>query len=132
VILEIVTTLLTARMAPMTVPQGLWVRWAWECFGMAAIVGAPVLAAVGWLAARALPARPAVAGALYGLGAGLVADAGARLFCWVSEPAHVLLSHGAAILALSGLGAAMALLVDVVKARGARAALRGEGSPTRT
>lgn len=45
------------------------------------------------LAARAYPTRPVVAGALLGLGAGLMANAGWRLFCHFSEPAHVLSAH---------------------------------------
>src|SRR5215470_17412145 len=98
-------TLLTALVAPMSVPPGVWWRWNWECLAMAALPGAPALAATAWLASRALPTRPAVAGALYGLGAGLMADAGVRLFCWVSAPSHVLVAHGGAILALAAAGA---------------------------
>jgi hypothetical protein len=123
VAMEVGVTLATARGAPMRVPPGVWVRFAYECFGMAAVAGIPLVAVVGWLAARALPTRPAVAGALYGLGAGLVTDAGMRLFCWVSEPAHVLVSHGGAILALSAAGALATALVDRAKARRVRALL---------
>ena len=42
---------------------------------------------------RAFPLRPRIAGALYGLGAGLMADAGWRLFCHFSNPAHVFGAH---------------------------------------
>lgn len=110
-------TWVTARSVPAPVPPGVFVRYAWECFGMAALVGAPVLLAAGLLAARALPTRPALAGGLYGLGAGLVADAGARLFCWVSDPVHVLVAHGGAILGLVLAGAASATLVDRIRGR---------------
>ena len=51
------------------------------CFRVSAVSAIPALIAAAFLAARALPTRPAVAGALYGLGCGLVADAGLRLFC---------------------------------------------------
>jgi hypothetical protein len=112
-----VVTLITARAVPAPVPPGVFVRYAWECFGMAALAGVPVLLAAGWLAARALPTRPALAGGLYGLGAGLVADAGARLFCWVSDPMHVLVSHGGAILGMVLAGAVAAVLVDRVRER---------------
>ena len=105
-------TLATAAVSPHPVPPGVWLRFAWECFGIAALSGVPILAAAGWLAARALPTRPALTGALYGLGAGLVSDAGMRLFCWVSDPGHVLVSHGGAIVAFMALGAAAASLVD--------------------
>ena len=45
-----------------------------------------VLAVAGWLAARAFPLRPRLAGALYGVGDGLIADSGWRLFCHFSHP----------------------------------------------
>jgi hypothetical protein len=119
---EVGVTLLTAVEVPTTVPPGAWPRFAWECFGVAAAAGAPVLMVCGFLAARALPERPALTGALYGLGAGLVADSGVRLFCWVTEPAHVLVAHGGAILALAVVGAVAAALVD--RWRGAGPGLR--------
>jgi hypothetical protein len=95
----------TEEVAPTEVPAGVAFRYAWECFEMAAIPGLLALAAAGLLIFRALPSRPAVAGALSGLGAGLMADSGARLFCWVSNAEHVLASHGAVILFLMSLGA---------------------------
>lgn len=110
-------TLWTAMIVPAPTPQGVWLRFAWECFAVAAVSGLPVLAAAAWLAARALPERPAVTGAVYGLGAGLIADAGVRLFCWVSDPAHVLVAHGGAILGLAASGAIVAALVDRARAR---------------
>jgi hypothetical protein len=109
-------TLATQRLAPTVVPSGVWQRFAWECFGMAALAGVPGLAVTAALAARLLPGRPAVAGALHGLGVGLMADAGFRLFCWVSTPSHVLVSHGAAILVLAAGGAAVSTILDRVKA----------------
>jgi hypothetical protein len=113
-------TLVTEWVLPTAVPAGIWGRYAWECFWMAAASSVPGLAAAAWLAARALPTRPAVAGAIYGLGAGLMADAGVRLFCWVSAPAHVILAHGGAILFLAAVGAGAATAVERLKARRAR------------
>lgn len=110
-------TFVTEHVAPAVVPPGVWVRFAWECFWMAAASSVPILAAAAWLAARALPTRPAVAGAVYGLGAGLIADAGVRLFCWVSAPAHVLVAHGGAILFLAAAGAGAATVVERIKGR---------------
>jgi hypothetical protein len=109
-------TFVTEYLVPAAVPPGVWVRFAWECFWMAAASSVPLLAAAAWLAARALPTRPAVAGAVYGLGAGLMADAGVRLFCWVSAPGHVLVAHGGAILFLAAAGAGAAVVVERVKA----------------
>jgi len=120
-------TVVTSWLAPTSIRPGLWMRWAWECFYIALASAVPALAAVGWLAARALPTRPAVAGAIYGLGAGVLADSGTRLFCWVSNPSHVLAAHGGAILALAGLGAAAATLVDAIRSR--RASLPSAAKP---
>ncbi len=117
-------TLVTERVLPAAVPPGIWGRYAWECFWMAALSSVPGLAAAAWLAARALPTRPAVAGAIYGLGAGLMADAGVRLFCWVSAPAHVLIAHGGAILLLMAAGAGAATVAERLKAK------RGTRTPT--
>jgi hypothetical protein len=74
---------------------------------------------------RLLPGRPAIAGALCGLGAGLLTDAGVRLFCWVTEPLHVLVAHGGAIAALVVLGALLATGIDrIAAAHAARRAAR--------
>jgi hypothetical protein len=83
-----------------------------ECFDMIVVWAVPAVAAPAWLAARAWPERPAVAGAFYGLGTGVMADAGARLFCRISSPTHVIVSHGLALLAVTVAGAAFAALID--------------------
>jgi Negative regulator of sigma F len=103
---------LTNALVPTAVPPGADWQYAWECLAMAGGPGLLGVAAAAWLASRALPTRPAVAGALYGLGVGLMADAGARLFCWVSAPAHVLLAHGGAAVMLAAAGAAVATVID--------------------
>lgn len=105
-------TLGSAAALPTIVPAVDRVRFVWECLGMAAIVGAPAVGLVAWLAWRMLPGRPAVAGALCGLGAGLLTDAGVRLFCWVTEPMHVLVAHGGAIALLVVLGALLSTAID--------------------
>ena len=63
------------------------------CLTGTVVSALPALAVAGWLAARAFPLRPRLAGALYGVGAGLMADAGWRLFCHFSDPAHVFGAH---------------------------------------
>jgi hypothetical protein len=78
------------------------------CFRVSAISAIPALIAAAILAARALPVRPALAGALYGLGCGLIADAGLRLFCEYTTPGHVLFGHGGAILGAMAFGAVVA------------------------
>jgi hypothetical protein len=81
------------------------------CFRVSALSAIPALIAAAWLAARALPTRPALAGALYGLGCGLIADAGLRLFCEYTVPSHVLFGHGGGILAAMVVGALVARVV---------------------
>lgn len=112
VLLFVGLSLGTQWLAPNQMRPGVAWQFAWECFFMATTWSVPALAAAAWLAYRALPTRPAVAGAICGLGAGLMADAGVRLFCWVSEPAHVLVAHGGSILFLVALGAGAAVLID--------------------
>ena len=83
------------------------------CFRVSALSAIPALVAAAILAARAYPVRPALAGALYGLGCGLVADAGLRLYCEYTVPEHLLLSHGGAILAVMAIGAVVAKLAAI-------------------
>jgi hypothetical protein len=59
--------------------------------------------------ARGLPMRPALAGALSGMGTGTAVDGGLRLSCNYSNPTHVVLSHGGAVLALTVAGVAIAV-----------------------
>jgi hypothetical protein len=82
------------------------------CFRVSAISAIPALIAAAFLAARAFPLRPALAGALYGLGCGLIADAGLRLFCEYTVPTHVIFGHGGAIVAAMVFGAAVAKVVS--------------------
>jgi hypothetical protein len=83
-----------------------WFVWK-VCFGYTVIAAVPVVFFAGLLVARAYPLRPHIAGALYGLGAGLLSDAGWRLFCNYSEPLHVLGAHFAGIVAATLTGAAL-------------------------
>ena len=81
------------------------------CFGATVVSALPALIVSAWLVARAYPLRPALAGALYGLGAGLMADAGWRIFCHFSDPAHVFGAHLAAVAVTTLLGALTATLL---------------------
>ena len=71
----------------------------------------PALFAAAWLVRRAYPLRPALAGALYGLGAGLLSDAGWRLFCHFSDPNHVFAAHTVAVLMSVAAGSTIATLL---------------------
>ena len=81
------------------------------CFRVSAVSAIPALIAAAWLAAGAFPTRPALAGALYGLGCGLIADAGLRLYCEYTVPGHVLLGHGGAILGAMVVGAVVSKVI---------------------
>jgi hypothetical protein len=79
------------------------------CLGGSASTAFPVIAIANVLAARAYPTRPAIMGALLGLGAGLMADAGWRMFCHFSEPAHVLPAHAGGVIVAVLAGSALAV-----------------------
>jgi hypothetical protein len=95
-----------------------WLLVSGMCLVGSAASALPVAVLAGILAARAYATRPRVAGALAGLGAGLMADAGWRLFCHFSEPAHVLAAHLGGVLVSTLIGAA---LVRRLSAAGRRA-----------
>ena len=82
-----------------------------NCFRVSAVSAIPALVAAAFLVARAYPVRPLLAGALYGLGCGLMADAGLRLYCEFTVPGHVLLGHGGAIVAVMALGSVIATTI---------------------
>ena len=90
-------TLVSWASSPVLLRSEWWLV-AGVCFAGSAATAMPVVAFAGILAARAYPTRPAIAGSLLGLGAGLMADAGWRIFCHFSEPSHVLSAHLAAVI----------------------------------
>lgn len=101
-------TMVSWEANPVTLRGEWWVVWG-ICFSGSAATALPVVALASILAARAYPTRPARAGALLGLGAGLMADAGWRMFCHFSEPSHVLSAHLAAVVMSAALGALVAV-----------------------
>jgi hypothetical protein len=101
-------TLTSWEASPVFLHAGWWLVGG-ICFAGSAATALPVVAFASILAVRAYPTRPAVAGALLGLGAGLMADAGWRIFCHFSEPAHVLSAHLAAVVMSTLIGALVAV-----------------------
>jgi len=83
--------------------EDFFAAW-WMCFRYEFLLGVPFLAVVTWMAARALPVRPAVIGALAGAGGGFIADASWRMVCPVSVPSHFLTSHLGGIVVLGFAG----------------------------
>jgi len=69
------------------------------------IAGGILVLFFSWMFRSSLAARPTIAGALYGGGAGLAINAGWRIACPVSTLWHSLGAHGAAIIATVILGA---------------------------
>jgi hypothetical protein len=104
VALVVIVTFTTYDASPIAL-RGAWATVGAMCLAgsLATALPGAVLSAV--LAARAYPTRPALTGLLGGLGAGLMADAGWRLFCHFSEPAHVLIAHLGGVLAAGLCGA---------------------------
>ena len=113
---SIVATLRTWDLSPtMIVPEVVtWVSTV--CFTGTIVTAFPLLAAAAALSARAFAVRPWSSGALYGLGAGLGADAGWRLFCHYSDPLHVLSTHTGGVLAVMLIGM-VAAVISATRAR---------------
>jgi len=101
--------------ASVDVAPATALRWLRDCFAMAIAFSGPTLLLPAWLVSRALPNRPALTGALCGLGVGFMADAGLRALCWDGEHAHILIAHGGAIAMLMALGAAGTTVVERIR-----------------
>jgi hypothetical protein len=111
-------SLVTAQVLPTPrLDPDAWARLSWECVWMELVFAVPAIIVTSWLVARALPTRPALTGAAYGLAVGLMTDAGVRLFCWIDAPSHVFAAHGGAILLGAAGSAAVAAIVERVKYR---------------
>ena len=110
-LLAVVGVTVASWEASQVLLRSQWWVVAGMCFAGSAATALPVVALASVLASRAYPIRPAVAGALIGLGGGLMADAGWRTFCHFGEPAHVLSAHLAAVLMSTLVGVLAALLL---------------------
>jgi hypothetical protein len=108
VIVIVGVTLASWQVSPVGLPRQWWLVWG-ACFSGSASTALRVVALASVLATRAYPTRPALAGALLGLGAGLMADAGWRIFCHFTEPAHVLAAHLAAVMMSAALGSLVSI-----------------------
>jgi hypothetical protein len=106
---SVVATLRTWDVSPtMIVPE--MVAWVGRvCFVGTVVSALPLLVVAAVLASRAMVMRPWSSGALYGLGSGLGADAGWRLFCHYSDPMHVFATHTGAVLATTLIGMVVAI-----------------------
>lgn len=102
----------TWNQSPTPLPTGHEGLYWRVCVSRPVVLGLPLLAGALFLARRAYPLRPALVGAICGLGAGLVIDGGWRTYCEVSLPGHILNAHLLALAALMALGALAGALVS--------------------
>jgi hypothetical protein len=103
-------TVASWQASPVTLGRG-WLAVGAICFAASALTALPATIVTSMLALAALPTRPAVTGLLAGLGGGVMADAGWRLFCHFSDPPPVFATHlgGVVRAALVGAGLTAAL-----------------------
>lgn len=104
-------------LAATVVPAGREWRFWTACVQGPLLLALPVLLLATLYVRRAFPERPVVAGALTGLAAGILTDAGWRLGCFVTAPSHVIGAHWLAVAALTGAGALAALVADGLRWR---------------
>lgn len=116
-VLVVGITFLTNAASATVVPAGREWRYWVECLIWPAVLGAPFMVLATLMAVRAFPTRPAIAGGLCGLSAGVLSDAGWRLSCWISHPAHIIESHALAMLSLAAAGSLLAVLADLPRWR---------------
>jgi hypothetical protein len=108
IVLAIAVTLASWEASPVILQRAWWIVWV-LCLSGSAATALPLVALASVLVARAYPTRPGIAGFLLGLGAGVIADAGWRMFCHFSEPAHVLSAHLGGVVASAIVGTALAV-----------------------
>ena len=104
--------LLKDALIATVVPSGREATFWRICVQGPFLLSAPLLVLASLFVARAFPVRPALAGALTGLAASVLTDAGWHIGCFVSAPGHVIGAHWLAVAAMAGLGAAVATLAD--------------------
>lgn len=104
----VLLTLLTASFTPPGGPArgSPWIAGL-ACGISSTIAGAILILLFSWTFRKSVAARPTVAGALYGAGAGVAINADWRIVCPVSTLPHALGAHGTAILATMLLGACL-------------------------
>jgi hypothetical protein len=107
----VTTTFVTWVVSPTSIADESVAYVSEVCFTHTLLGAVPVISMATLLAARALPQRPLVTGALLGTAGGLLSDAGWRLFCHYSDPLHVLPTHLGAIVAATFIGVVAGAIV---------------------
>lgn len=92
-----------------TVGPRTWAQWQFgmACFRTSVLAATPVLIVAAFLTKRAFPLHRVATGVLWGLGCGLIADAGLRLYCEFTTLPHMLLEHFSAVVVSMLLGVIM-------------------------
>ena len=104
-------------------PSRAWPFW-YLCFLGPMECGALLLLVASVMAARAFPTRPVSVGALCGLAAGVMADPGWRLTCWITSPGHVPGAHALAVMVLTAAGGTIGAIADRPRLREIRESSR--------
>jgi hypothetical protein len=113
-----ILTMATFAVSPTTLSEATApFRAGSFCYRGSLTVGAPLLLLAGLILRHTLPAQPWVVGAVAGAGAGLAADAGWRLVCPISDPAHVFFGHTPAVVTMTLAGAALAAVLSTRRRR---------------
>lgn len=96
-----------------TVGPRTWAQWRFgmACFRTSVLAATPVLLVSAFLTKRAFPLHRVATGILWGLGCGLIADAGLRLYCEFTTLPHMLLEHFSAVVVSMLLGVIMTSVV---------------------
>jgi hypothetical protein len=90
--------------APWSPPARVHARVLRVCLSREYLLGLVPLAIAGAILRRGLISRPAIAGGLAGLAAGLAVESSWRLYCAITTPEHTLAGHmgAVALLAVTG------------------------------
>jgi hypothetical protein len=103
--------------SPVVLARAWWTIGV-MCAAGSAVSALPAVVLSSLLIVRAFPLHPARSGVLAGFGSGLLADAGWRLFCHFSEPAHVVAAHLGGIGVAATAGAALTTWLSRDRSRG--------------
>jgi hypothetical protein len=99
------------QISPSRVPTGHEAFYWRVCSSRELLMAAPLVVGGVLLLRRAFALRPALAGALCGLGAGLMVDSGWRTVCSITAADHIVDAHLLPVLVSTLLGAAAATLL---------------------
>jgi hypothetical protein len=97
--------------APWSPPPRLHARVLRVCLSREYLLGLVPLAIAGAVLRRGLTPRPAVAGGLAGLAAGLAVESSWRVYCAITTPEHTLAGHMGAIALLAATGVLAGTLI---------------------